>query len=51
MSKTMPRRLGQNKQMETNEDFPRELGVLKPECEKTISNNSSKFAVPLALTG
>jgi hypothetical protein len=37
--------------MKANEDFPRELGALKPEGEETIRNNSSKFAAPLALRG
>jgi len=35
--------------MKANEDFPRELGVLKPEGEETIRNAISKFAAPVAL--
>jgi hypothetical protein len=47
----MSRSPSQNTQIKVNEDFPRELGVLRPEGEKSISNNSSTFAVPLALKG
>jgi hypothetical protein len=37
--------------MKTNEDFPRELRVLKPEGEETIRNTSSNFAAPLVQRG
>jgi hypothetical protein len=37
--------------MKANEDFPRELGVLKQEGEKTVRKVNSKFSVPLALGG